>query len=241
MKIIQHVMVDGTYCPVTISDENEALQAAHAAGGAIIGVWRMENGENAETSAGDFCRKVNRPQDTSGFDACLYLVTSEEDVTQELLERTARRHLDLPWPIAETERLFIREFAATDSLEPESEYDGDGVFSSREKREAYRHSQYRFAECGLWALEGKESGRLIGKAGITDGELGYHIYPEYRGWGYAEEACLAILTYAAKELELEGVFLRVKKNNLPSLRLAGKLGFSEKEKNGEEITFYKRL
>ena len=225
MKIIRNVMVDGRSCPITISDENEALSAAYAAGGAIIGIWDPETVGIGE----------DRERDSDGFAACLYLVTSAEDVTSQLLERAARRHLDLPWKIAETERLILREFASDDPLEPESGYDGDGVFSDWEKREAYRHSQYRFSECGLWAVVEKESGRIVGKAGLTDGELGYHIYPSYRNRGYASEACLAVLSYAKEELELSEVFLKVKEDNTTSCALAEKLGFRKKEKLFQDI------
>lgn len=219
MKIIRNVTVDGRCCPVTISDENEALSAAAAAGGAIIGIWDPETAGNGASGE----------QNSDGFSACLYLVTSAEDVTPQLLERAARRHLDLPWEIAETERLLLREFTPEDPLEPESEYDGDGVFSDWEKREAYRHSQYRFSECGLWAVVEKESGRIVGKAGVTGGELGYHIYLPYRNRGYAAEACLAVLSYAREELGLSEVFLKAEKGNIASCALAEKLGFRKKE------------
>ena len=61
-------------------------------------------------------------------------------------------------------------------MEPASAEDADGTFSDWNKREEYRKHQYRFAECGLWALERRADGVLVGKAGLTDGELGYHIY-----------------------------------------------------------------
>ena len=221
MKIIRNVMVDGRCCPVTISDENEALSAAHAAGGAIIGIWGTEH-QNGGAEEG-------KEASSDGFDACLYLVTAPEDITEELLERAVRRHLDLPWRIAETSRLLLREYAADDPLEPESEYDGDGVFSDWEKREAYRHSQYRFSECGLWAVVEKESGQIVGKAGLTDGELGYHIYVPYRNRGYAAEACRAVLSYAKEELGLSEVVLKVAEDNIASRALAERLGFQQQE------------
>lgn len=214
MKKVYEVTVDGQLCPVTVSDEQKALQAAYAAGGAILGIWR---------------------EDSPGFEHCLYLVTGEEDITPELLERTARRRLDLPWVIVGTERLLIREFAAGDPLEPESDQDGDGVFSNWEKREAYRRSQYRFSECGLWALEERETGKIVGKAGLTDGELGYHIYPEYRRRGYAKEACQAILRYAAEELELSSVWLKIEKENRASRLLAESLGFRVTKEEEKQV------
>ncbi|SET24331.1 Protein N-acetyltransferase, RimJ/RimL family [[Clostridium] aminophilum] len=262
MKYTVNVSVDGRICPVTVSDENKALLAAKAAGGAIVGIWR----EN---------------RDTSGLDACLYLVTGEEDVTADLLEKAARRHLGLPWIIADTPRLRIREFTDNDPLEKPNPWDC-GVFAEEETRRAYIRHQYRFSEHGLWALEEKSGGRIIGKAGITDiaeeeeisalrktansgqsadgqterteagkriyvllfdegkpdsgngcgfcpgtavGELGYHIYPEYRGQGFAEEACRAVLRYAEEEMELDGAFLRIRNDNTASQMLAKKLGF----------------
>ena len=39
MTIIKEVIVYGTVYPVTISDDGEALQAAQAAGRAIVGIW----------------------------------------------------------------------------------------------------------------------------------------------------------------------------------------------------------
>ena len=65
----------------------------------------------------------------------------------------------------------------------------------------------------------------MGKAGITDGELGYHIYSEYRRRGFGAEACRAILSWAKKE-GLGRVSVRIKADNTPSLLLAEKLGFT---------------
>lgn len=226
MTIIRETIVDGKRCSVTISDENEALLAAEAAGRAIIGIWRPEPPVDT--------KDLPAP---SALDACLYLVTGPEDVTEELLERAVRRKRDLPWRIAETKRLLIREFGSDDPLEPPSSHDGDGVFSDWEKREAYRRNQYRLCECGLWAVVEKENGRIAGKAGLTGGELGYQIYPGYRGHGYAKEACEAILAYGFGSMELQEIRLRVREENAPSVSLARKLGFSGEERDGGLLLF----
>lgn len=39
MTIVKEVTVEGIRYPVTVSDDNEALLAAAAAGRAIIGIW----------------------------------------------------------------------------------------------------------------------------------------------------------------------------------------------------------
>ena len=119
-----------------------------------------------------------------------------------------------------TGRLIIREFRASDSLPAEEK-----EFSTPELLSSYIACQYRFYECGLWALEERATGKIVGKAGITDGELGYHIYSEYRRRGFGEEACRAILSWAKKE-GLDRISVRIKPDNTPSLLLAEKLGFT---------------
>ena len=112
MTIEREVTIAGQTYPVILSDENEALQAAKAAGRAIVGLWR----ENEEKQPAD-------------YSSCLYLITNPEDADETFLERVVRRHLALPWLIAETDRLIIREFSQDDPLEPASAEDADGTFS----------------------------------------------------------------------------------------------------------------
>lgn len=228
MTIVKEVTVEGIRYLVTVSDDNEALLAAAAAGRAIIGIW--------DPSV--------RPLG-AGFDACLYLVCEMEAADDMLLEKAVRRQYGLPWIIAQTKRLLIREFTKDDPLEAQSADDGDGVFSDRARREDYIDNQYRFHECGLWALVLKKSGLIIGKAGITAGELGYHIYGPFRGRGYAFEACSAILGYAEEELGLRHVRIKTGEGNEASVRLAEALGFSRTEDTEQKsegiLTFEKYM
>lgn len=218
--------MEGIRYPVTVSDDNEALLAAKAAGRAIVGIWDPDGG-----GAG------------AGFKACLYLVCEPEAADEKLLERVVRRQLGLPWIIAETERLLIREFSVNDPLEPETENDGNGAFSNRRLREEYIAGQYRYYECGLWALVENEKGIIIGKAGVTAGELGYHIYKPYRGHGYAFEACRAILAYVQEEMELQRIILKTEIDNQGSVRLAEKLGFTlrgNQDKNRPRLRIFEK-
>ena len=118
MTIEREVTIAGQTYPVILSDENEALQAAKAAGRAIVGLWR----ENEEKQPAD-------------YSSCLYLITDPEDADETFLERVVRRYLALPWLIAETDRLIIREFSQDDPLEPASAEDADGTFSDWNKSE----------------------------------------------------------------------------------------------------------
>ena len=143
MREIRYAAVNGKEIPVLISDENEALLAARAAGGAIVGLW---SGEGRGTAAP-------------------YAVEALSDVTEEFLERAARRHLGLPWRICETRRLLVREMTGDDFDEVWANQVGRG-FGSVEELEAYTKHQYTFYEFGFWALVEKETGDLIGVAGL---------------------------------------------------------------------------
>ena len=76
MTIEREVTIAGQTYPVILSDENEALQAAKAAGRAIVGLWR----ENEEKQPAD-------------YSSCLYLITDPEDADETFLERVVRRRL----------------------------------------------------------------------------------------------------------------------------------------------------
>jgi len=63
-------------------------------------------------------------------------------------------------------------------------------------------------------------------------ELGYSIGAAYRRQGYATEALLGMLHWAHRHHGLSDIFLSVSPANVPSQRLAAKLGF---RKVGEQL------
>lgn len=132
--------------PVLISDEKEALLAAKAAGRAIVGLWRPG-------------------QAMDEISAARYVVEDPADVTEDYLERVARRHLGFPWHICETKRLLIREMFADDFDEVWANQIGLG-FGTAEELQAYTKNQYQFYEFGFWALVDKERRELVGVAGL---------------------------------------------------------------------------
>lgn len=238
IKIMQELRiakVNGNEVPVLISDEKAALLDAKAAGRAVVGLWRPG-------------------QEMEELSAAKYVVEDSAEVSEEFLERVARRHLGLPWKICETERLVIREMFADDFDEVWGHQIGRG-FGSVEELQAYTKNQYSFYEFGFWVLALKDTGELVGVAGLTvpesfhagddaeleefwmearrmsaEGEtleLGYHIFYKYRRNGYAKEACEAVLRYGIEELGADRFLVRIEKENMASMRLAEVLGFAE--------------
>lgn len=177
-----------------------------------------------------------------------------EEVDGEFLIRIFQRHHNIPWVIAETERCVIRELALADVEALAELYDRPGItcrmgpageylpgyieplYPLEEELEYQKHyiqNMYRYHGYGMWLVFDKKSGELIGRAGLenreypegVEPELGYLIHPDWQRRGIATEVCSAILTYSKERLEFDRVSLLTDGENLPSVRLAEKLGF----------------
>lgn len=87
---------------------------------------------------------------------------------------------------------------------------------------------------GLWALELKETGAVIGDAGLlvqdVDGmaelEIAYHLRRDRWGNGFATEAALACRDFAFSELKKPRLISLVRPENIPSRRVAGRVGMT---------------
>ncbi len=235
MQTERAVTIDSQEYVVVISDETEALLAARTAGRAVLGLL-------GETERG--------PEAGQGLWAASYLIESLDALDDRFLERVVRRHLGLPWVIAQTERLLIREFQAEDAARiphEDADTEADRIFCDSETLAEYIRCQYRFYEYGIWALVDKESGELVGKAGLSSWEgeaeasgciredigekhvmeleLGYHIFTPYRRRGYAAEACRAILAYAQEQWDSCRIYAKIDASNEASIRVIHSCGF----------------
>jgi RimJ/RimL family protein N-acetyltransferase len=56
-------------------------------------------------------------------------------------------------------------------------------------------------------------------------EMGYTIFPNFRGQGYATEACQAMMDWAHDSHQIHCFILSISPDNEASLRIAHKLGF----------------
>ncbi len=85
---------------------------------------------------------------------------------------------------------------------------------------------------GLWAMDLKSSGDMIGDCGITlqdvDGEplpeIGYHLRRDMWGHGLAIEAAQACRDYGFQQLRLESIISLIRPENMPSWRVAERNG-----------------
>lgn len=154
-------------------------------------------------------------------------------------------------PTLITERLVLRPFRDDDldayaeiCADPEvMRYLSDGKPLSR--AEAWRQmafivGHWQLKGFGLWALEEKESGALIGRAGLLHPEgwpgfeVGWTLGRQWWGKGYATEAARTALRYAFEELDRDHVISLIRPENHPSIRVAERLG----ERLEGEVEFF---
>ncbi|MBD5506878.1 MAG: GNAT family N-acetyltransferase [Lachnospiraceae bacterium] len=177
------------------------------------------------------------------FPGAIYAVECLEEVEEASLEMAYRRLAGLPWEILQTERCVIRETTVEDVDSFYRLYEETSIteymeplFEDRDEEIAYTKNYiekvYGFYGYGMWTVLEKNSGEVIGRAGITwrEGyelpELGFVIGVPWQRQGYAFEVCAAILAYAKTELLMEQVQALVQPGNTNSLRLCEKLGFT---------------
>ena len=173
-----------------------------------------------------------------------YAVESLAELDIEYLERVRRRYNHIPWDIGETERCLIRELSLSDLPALYELYDKPGMTdyveplydyeTELEYQKAYIENMYGFYEYGMWLVFSKETGKLIGRAGLEHNEMGYMIAPEFWNMGYATEVCRFIIDYARENTDFEELYCRIDERNVASVRLAKKLGFVKNGQIGNE-------
>ncbi len=146
--------------------------------------------------------------------------------------------------IFETERLKLRELNMDDFKDLAEILQDKNVvyayehdFSDRDvhewmERQFNRYLKYGF---GLWAVELKGSGEMIGQAGLTiqpynDSEvleIGYLLKKKFWHKGYATESAMGCKEYAFEVLKADKVYSIIKSDNYPSIRVAMSIGMSK--------------
>jgi len=154
--------------------------------------------------------------------------------------------------VAETERLKIRQFSHKDfsSLfaimkKPEVMYAWEAGFNKGETRKWLNRQLMRYDKdgYGYFAVTRKDSGRLIGQAGLMKSEvngenvveIGYIFDNTAWGHGYATEAARACVDLAFGEIGLEKLYATIRPENTSSVKVAEKLGM---RKTGQYVKTY---
>jgi RimJ/RimL family protein N-acetyltransferase len=163
--------------------------------------------------------------------------------------------------ILETSRLRLREFTLDDApflvslMNSDSwmEFIGNTAVHTVDHAEQYivkgLQQSYTSQGFGLWLIEKKELCEPIGMCGLLRREaldyidIGFALLPEFQGKGYAIEITASTMIFGKYILGIEQIAAITKSNNLRSIALLKKLGFSYQKNiklkaDGEELQLY---
>lgn len=181
------------------------------------------------------------------------VVQGFEEIDIRFLEFVYRRSRGLPWPIADTRRLFLRESVMEDLQAFSRIYGQPGMtdyidlpeFWGADGEETFRQyirQAYRFRNYGLWTVIEKAGGQIIGRAGIESRnyqgsnvlEVGYLIAKPWQRKGYGMEAARAVERAAVGLIGAECLYAFICPQNEPSIHLIQKLGYNRLKGHTED-------
>ena len=168
-------------------------------------------------------------------------------------------------PVLETDRLRLRSFRAEDFTPYSAVMADPDVVRHLGGQPLAREDAWRRLLCspglwsmlgyGYWAVEAREDGAYVGQIGFADfkrdmqpsieglPEMGWIFAPLAQGKGYASEAAAIALAWADAELKASEIVAIIDPANAPSIRVAEKAGFAEREQaqyRGETILLFRR-
>lgn len=176
------------------------------------------------------------------FKDARYVIEKIEELDYEGMDTAYRRIAGLPCDILATQRCIVRETRVEDAdyfyeiyKEPSVTRYMEGLPADRAEEAARIQDEikyvYPFYGYGMWTVLLKESGQVIGRAGVIwrEGfdvpELGFLIGTPWQRQGYAYEVCDAILAYVKDRFGLMQIQTLVMAGNEKSDSLCRKLGF----------------
>lgn len=140
-----------------------------------------------------------------------------------------------------TERLYLRELKPSDAknlydLNADPEvilYTGDKAFDSIYQAHQFLEDYKVYNEYGYgrWAIINKSTTDFIGWCGFKyhqEGyvDLGFRIHKKYWNRGYATEASMACIEFGFDKLGFKEIVGRTSENNIASVKVLEKLGFT---------------
>lgn len=173
--------------------------------------------------------------------AVMQTLEKYEDCREMLMHGLPQSLDEKPLVILETDRLRLREMREEDlpdlreilqDKEVMTAY--EHAFSEQEVRDWLENQQRRYRKdgFGLWAVVHKQTGEMIGQAGLTmqDAggkqvlEVGYLLKKSFWHNGYATEAAVACKRYAFETLRAKEVYSIIRDSNFASQAVARRNG-----------------
>ncbi|WP_269149133.1 glutamine-hydrolyzing GMP synthase [Helicobacter apodemus] len=176
-------------------------------------------------------------------------------ISKKRLQTALKSYDTVTAPILSTERTILRPYTQADFKalheilsDEKTMYTWGHGFSKKESQEWLdkQLTHYKKYGFGIWAIIEKQSGKIIGNAGLnyeqicleplenkaqkTKGEskkiveIGYLLHRDFWNKGYGSEVARMCVKYGFETLGLEEVYCLIKEDNLSSIKVAQKLG-----------------
>jgi len=161
----------------------------------------------------------------------------------------------MEFPNLTTDRLFLRELREDDAEEIfrlRSDPNVNELIGRKpavtldDAREFIKriHANSATREGLMWVITLPGNPKLIGTVVYwpiewenNKAEIGYEMLPEFRGNGFMQEALQKVIDFGFEELKFKTIVADTKEQNLKSIKLLEKLGFSFTSKNGEYLLY----
>ncbi len=183
-----------------------------------------------------------------------------ESLDETYMEHLKARFFEVPVIIGETQRVILREMKLSDldriygfagaQREPVLEaFLKETLEASKTHLQAYINHMYPMCDYGIWAVELKMTGEMVGLCGLGQTEiegqmctdLGYYICPKCRNQGFATECIEIVLDYTKNYLEFPVIYAIIKEENRVSARILRKFGFQNLKKCENNLILKKEL
>ncbi len=179
-----------------------------------------------------------------GFWDAQCIIQGFDEIDADFLIKMYERARNIPWKIFETERTVVRELVLDDIDDMYKLYSEPGLSDflpalckDREEEvefeKYYIRTMYGFYGYGIWTVLDKETGKFIGRAGIThrdgydDLEVGYMLSNAYQHKGIAMEVMKAVIDYAKDKYGCEKLNAFIDDRNTSSIEFAKRIGFKK--------------
>ncbi|UCH64722.1 MAG: GNAT family N-acetyltransferase [Ignavibacterium sp.] len=150
-----------------------------------------------------------------------------------------------PFPILETERIFLRKIKEDDIPGIYRFYSGSDTLKNiardnfTKKEQAIEkvklfHKSYEERKAIWWTFNQKPKDEFIGFGGLFEiskksnkAEIGYGLLPDYWGKGIMSEVVEKLIDFGFNQMKLHKIYGRITPGHNASIRLLEKLGFKK--------------
>ncbi|MCL2674326.1 MAG: GNAT family N-acetyltransferase [Defluviitaleaceae bacterium] len=157
-------------------------------------------------------------------------------------------------PRYETERLLLRDYTENDlhdlhaliSDRPTMHYLDDIATNTIDETSENLQHAIANADGHYFCICNKHTGEFIGSVGYTTtdttplekvGHLGFFILPQFHGKGYTPEAAKCAIDFAFSEDGCIRITTGCHKDNIPSQKVIGKLGFRKESESTDRFEY----